>query len=86
MQSVFPCRFPSFCLVTYFHCHLKRNCVIVSLDSHGLKELYEDWYLKQHMERDFVKVMYEMQVSSSIVNKNDYHVALNVISLLNLVG
>ena len=38
------------------------------------------------MERDFVKVMYEMQVSSSIVNKNDYRVVLNVISLLNLVG
>lgn len=38
------------------------------------------------MERDFVKVIYEMKVSSSILNKNDYHVALNVISLLNLLG
>lgn len=25
-------------------------------DSYGLGELYEEWYAKKHLERDFIKV------------------------------
>ena len=52
------------CIVILYHCFvlleivfsfLLTACNLVS-DSHGLGELYEEWYAKQDMERDFTKV------------------------------
>ena len=34
----------------------KTSVYICSLDFHGLKELHDEWYFKQDLERDFVKV------------------------------
>lgn len=42
-------------------------------DSYGLGELYEEWYAKQHLERDFVKVSKDRIESTSMTEKSlDY--------------
>lgn len=40
-------------------------------DSYGLGELYEEWYAKQHLERDFVKVSKDRIESTSMTGLLD---------------
>jgi len=39
-------------------------------DSYGLGELYEEWYIKRHLERDFVKVSKDQIESTSLTGKS----------------
>ena len=47
-----------------------QNVVHICLsDMHGLKELHDEWYFKQDMERDFVKVkVVDTQLNLTISN------------------
>ena len=42
-------------------------------DSYGLGELYEEWYTKRHLERDFVKVSKDQIESTSLTGKSLDH-------------
>ena len=53
---------------------LERVCICFS-DSHGLGELYEEWYAKKDMERDFIRVKYSLPI------QQEFHISN--ISLIN---
>lgn len=46
---------------TSFTASLKAPIVCLK-DSHGLGELYEQWYAKQDMERDFTRVSFKQSL------------------------
>ena len=51
-------------------------------DSFGLGELYEEWYTKRHLERDFVKVNKDQIESTSLTGKSLDYIGHSILCML----